>query len=243
MFEELLGIAQESGLSEGLDFSEFDDGFMKEMLDGISDSGESVMAITSADTAELFNQNTFAPSAELSELTNSVTRVANDMKMPVPEVCVAHGCPGAHASNDADNLFDDQIVADPAFVSAVNTAFNDVRAYDLVSAHEMMHGKIAALGLRGGLQPYAEELLCDVNAGLYAGEHGVSAGVYEHFLAKAPADAEHPAGAIRWDFFTKARDIAAKYSCNDTHLVPSTCRKMAIDKLCSEIMSRFNNAA
>ena len=243
MFEDFIEFMQESGVAENLDLSVIDENFVREILDGASDTCDSVMAVTSADAAELFNNNTFAPPAEVSELTNSITRVANDMKMPVPEVCVAHGCLGAHASNNPHDIYDDQIVADPDFVSAVNSAFNDVRAYDLVSAHEMMHGKIAAMGLRDGLQPYAEELLCDVNAGLYAGEHGVSAGVYEHFLSKAPADAEHPAGAIRWDFFAKARDIGAQYSGNNTNLVVSTCRKMAIDKLCNEIMAKFNNAA
>lgn len=185
----------------------------------------------------------FGPSAtpsELVELTDSVMNVAHDMHMPMPEIYNSPGSYGEHLTNDPDTLYDDKIGADPNVVHALNEAAGDPRAYEVVAAHEMMHAKVGASGLRDSLDPHSEELLCDINAGLHAGRHGISGAIYDDVLVDSLADSEHPCGTERVDVFNRAREIEEKYPEADAHnLVIGTLRKIELGKLTKEVIDRY----
>lgn len=221
-----------------------DFGIFEQVWEGIRDSfsgSGGTGAVSPGEAAELFRQPMAVSCGGMAELADSVARVANDMNMPVPGVYASENSFGEHLANDPANPFDDAIGADPDYVSTINELSGDPRAFDVVSAHEMGHAKIAASGLRRGLSPHAEELLCDVNAGLYAGKHGVTTAVYDKIIAETPADADHPAGDVRVEVFHAAREIGGSHHDPDMPgLVDQTLREVELERLCDTILENFN---
>ena len=148
-------------------------------------------------------------------LRESVNRVADDLGVPRPDVYESRGSLGEFNGGDPRTRADDSIGADSDFVRQVNSAYGDPRAYDVIVAHEMGHAKIDAAGLRSRLTPHAQERVADTAAGLYAGAHGLSRGVYEDLIGKTAASESHPAGYERVGVFNRAYDLANGYVYKD----------------------------
>ena len=224
-----------------------DFGIFEQIWEGIRESfsgSGGAAPVSPGEAAELFRQPAAEACGGMAELADSVARVANDMNVPVPGVYASENSFGEHLANDPTNPFDDAIGADPDFVSAINENAGDPRAFDVVAAHEMGHAKCAASGLRAGLSPHAEELLCDVNAGLYAGKHGVSTDVYDKIIAETPADADHPAGDVRVEVFHAAREIGGAHPDPDMpSLMDQTLREVELERLCDYILGKYNVVA
>ena len=176
-------------------------------------------------------------------LGESVERVAGDMGLPAPEVYFSPDSFGEHRTNDPATLLDDQIGADPRIVEAINDRYADTRAYDVVTAHEMGHAKIGASGLRDDLTPRAEEVLCDTQAGFYAGTKGISPDVFHGEIGPTSADADHPSGVERCRFFDKAYNLAHNYVFKDFQ--PITRDPTQADKvvnLFEEVLAAYNTS-
>ena len=147
----------------------------------------------------------------LDPLEDSVIRVANDFGHPVPEVYHSAGSYGELSSGEMLNPNDDRIGADIGIVDGINEKYGDSRAYDVITAHEMTHAKIAALGLSPHLSSYAEEVICDIYSGAYSGTHGLPKEVFEGEIGWTPADSAHPSGAERLAFYNEAYRLAEQY--------------------------------
>ena len=149
------------------------------------------------------------------ELCESVNRVAGDLGVPCPDVYESRGSLGEFCGGDPGTRADDSIGADSDLVHQINSAYGDPRAYDVIVAHEMGHAKIDAAGLRSKLTSHAQERVADTAAGLYAGAHGLSRGVYEDLIGKTPASESHPAGCERIGVFNRAYELANGYVYKD----------------------------
>lgn len=181
--------------------------------------------------------------ASLDALADSVTRVATDFKIPVPEVYAASGSYGEHLTNDPTTLLDDKIGADPRVVEMINFKYDHPHAYDVVTAHEMTHAQIGASGLRDHLTAKAEEVICDTKAGLYAGTHNLPREVFYGEIGGSPADSEHPAGAERSVFFEKAYDLAHNYPFHEFRPITSDISQMdKINGLFTDVLKTYNRA-
>ena len=176
----------------------------------------------------------------LDSLEESVTRVASDMKVVAPDVYSSHGSYGEFLGNDPTTILDDKIGADPNIVEAINATYGD-RAYDVVTAHEIGHAKIAAGGLNPNLSPYAEEALCDVHAGFYAGTKNLPTGAYHDIIGPSTADASHPCGIERVELFDKAHNLANNYLYKDFQpITADPLQAGKVSELYGEVLSRYN---
>lgn len=211
---------------------------IREISDGIGDAAESVMKPVS----DWFETGSATDSvASLEALNASAERVSADFGMPPPEVYSAPLSLGEHRMNNPTTLFDDQVGADPRIVDMINKRFGDARAYDVIMAHEMTHGQIAASGLRDVISPQSEEVLCDINAGFYAGTKDIDADVFHGVVGQAGGDAEHPVGSERSVFFDKAYRLANGYVFKDFQpITKDPLQAERVMDLYEEVLAKYN---
>lgn len=211
------------------------------MFDGILDMIENLVSKIAETVSDA--GMTGDGGASLDALAASAERVASDYGIPTPEVYAAPGSFGEHATNDPSTLLDDQIGADPKIVDMINSKYNHPHAYDVVMAHEMTHAQIGASGLRPYLSPYAEEVLCDTKAGLYAGTHNLPREVFHGEIGASSAGAEHPAGVERSVFFDRAYDLAHNHPFHEFSPVTADITQIGkVNGLFSDVLKAYHLA-
>ncbi|MBQ7394965.1 MAG: hypothetical protein IJW08_00330 [Lentisphaeria bacterium] len=178
--------------------------FSSEFLGSLSD-----WVLDSNAVKMLVYENVFADGLEALE--DSVERVASSFDHPTPEVFHSERSYGEHWAENPLDPTDDRIGADVGIVQAINEKYGHSCAYDVITAHEMTHAKLASSGISQHLAPYAEEVICDIYSGAYSGHNGLPTDIFTGEIGGSPADNAHPAGAERVDFYLRAHDLASRY--------------------------------
>ena len=180
----------------------------------------------------LVYENIFAD--DLADLEASVGRVSEGFEYPAPEVFHSENSYGEYRPENPFDPADDRIGADIGIVQSINASYGNPHAYDVITAHEMAHAKLVDSGLCRYLTSYAEEVLCDIYSGIYSGHNGLPAEVFTDAIGDTPADAEHPAGPERADFYLRAYELAAGYPADHPFF------KTMINNLINEAIQKYN---